>query len=167
MGKFRIIVTEALEEAGRKKTTAQQPTPQYLIKAEGCKMQKYANGAYYFYKFSDIESNGKARPLFIPAENKNSCQKFNTEDEAYNTLNKILADFPIYDKLFEELKVVNMADNPVNNPTSNTMNKNQLKEPEVDIKVTPKANNSFFGKTKDFVKNTTNKFQNFYSKNFA
>lgn len=165
MSKFRIIVTEALEEAGRKKVTAQQPTPQYLITAEGCKMRKYANGAYYFYKFEQPGSDGKPKPLFVPEEYKKNCQKFNTEDEAFNTLNQILTDFPIYDDLFGKLDVVDINNNPAQNNTTDTK-KNQIKEPEVDIKVTPKANNSFFGKTKDFIKNTTNKFQNFYSKNF-
>lgn len=159
MSKFRIAVTEALEEAGRKKATAQQSTPQYLITAEGCKMRKYANGAYYFYKFEQPGSDGKAKPLFVPEEYKKKCQKFNTEDEAFNTLNQILTDFPVYDDLFGKLDVVDINDNPVQNNTTDTK-KNQLKKPEVDIKVTPKNNNSFFNQAKT-------KFQNFYSKNFA
>lgn len=162
MSRFEDLILEALDEAGKTKKAA--PANKYLIGVSEGKMRKYSDGVYYFYKFDKVERDGTARPLFVPAQYKKYCQTFETEDQAWDTLDQILRDFPIYDKLFGKLGVTELS-------ASNTKNSNTEYEPELKIRNnktntagnntvdSSKENNSFSGKLKNFMNNIKAKFQ--------
>ena len=130
MSKFKELVLESLIELQEAPRAA---TPKYYIAVDEGRMQKYSDGVYYFYKFDAPGSDGKANPLFVPADYVNYCKSFKTEDEAVNTLNKILREFPIYDKLFGKIGIVAKTNSKTNsdieiktNFTTNRTNSNSI-----------------------------------------